>query len=81
MRGATPPLPQYVFMARCLVKHRDNLTLYLLLQQDEFIVIYIKTGQKQDIIMSFCEVYGISRRSACGFLYSDSPNTGVGLML
>jgi len=25
MRGAMPPLPQYVFMAWCLVKHRDNL--------------------------------------------------------
>jgi len=24
MRGAIPPLPKYVFMARCLVKHRDN---------------------------------------------------------
>jgi hypothetical protein len=27
MRGAIPPLPQYVFMACCLVKHRDNFTL------------------------------------------------------
>jgi hypothetical protein len=27
MRGAIPPLPQYVFMAWCLVKHRDNFTL------------------------------------------------------
>jgi hypothetical protein len=26
MRGATPPLPQYVFMAWCSVKHRDNFT-------------------------------------------------------
>jgi hypothetical protein len=26
MRGAIPPLPQYVFMAWCLVKHRDNFT-------------------------------------------------------
>jgi hypothetical protein len=26
MRGALPPLPQYVFMAWCLVKHRDNFT-------------------------------------------------------
>jgi len=25
-RGAIPPLPQYVFMAQCLVKHRDNFT-------------------------------------------------------
>jgi hypothetical protein len=23
MRGAMPPLPQYTFMAWCLVKHRD----------------------------------------------------------
>jgi hypothetical protein len=26
MRGAIPPLPQYVFMAWCLVKHRENFT-------------------------------------------------------
>jgi hypothetical protein len=26
MRGAIPPLPQCVFMAWCLVKHRDNFT-------------------------------------------------------
>jgi hypothetical protein len=26
MRGALPPLPPYLFMAWCLVKHRDNFT-------------------------------------------------------
>jgi hypothetical protein len=26
MRGAISPLPQYVFMAWCFVKHRDNFT-------------------------------------------------------
>jgi hypothetical protein len=26
MRGAIPQLPQYAFMAWCLVKHRDNFT-------------------------------------------------------
>jgi hypothetical protein len=26
MRGAIPPLPQYVFMGWCLVKHRDKFT-------------------------------------------------------
>jgi hypothetical protein len=26
MRGAIPPLSQYAFMARCLVKHGDNFT-------------------------------------------------------
>jgi hypothetical protein len=31
MRGAIPPLPQNVFMAWCLVKHRDNFTILLLL--------------------------------------------------
>jgi len=29
MRGAVPPLPQYVSMACCLVKHKDNFTFNL----------------------------------------------------
>jgi hypothetical protein len=28
MSGAIPPFPQYIFMAWCLVKHRDNFTFY-----------------------------------------------------
>jgi hypothetical protein len=34
MRGAIPPLPQYVFMAWCLVKHKENFTctFYILWQ-------------------------------------------------
>jgi hypothetical protein len=28
MRAAIPPLSQYVFMAWCLVKYRDNFTFY-----------------------------------------------------
>jgi hypothetical protein len=35
MRGAIPPLPQYVFMAWCLVKHRYNSTFFT------FIIIII----------------------------------------
>jgi hypothetical protein len=27
MREAIPPLPEYVFMEWCLVKHRNNFTL------------------------------------------------------
>jgi hypothetical protein len=26
MRGAIPPLPQYIFIAWCLVKHGDSFT-------------------------------------------------------
>jgi hypothetical protein len=33
MRGAIPPLLQYVFMAWCLVKHRDSFTLPLTVRQ------------------------------------------------
>jgi hypothetical protein len=29
MRGAVTPLPQYVFMAWCLVKQRDNLSFFI----------------------------------------------------
>jgi hypothetical protein len=32
MSGAIHPLPQYVFRAWCLVKHRDNFTFYIPLQ-------------------------------------------------
>jgi hypothetical protein len=32
MRGAIPPLPQYVFMAWCLVKRRDNSALCVMYQ-------------------------------------------------
>jgi len=29
MQDAITPLPQYVFMAWCLVKHRDNFSVFL----------------------------------------------------
>jgi hypothetical protein len=29
MRGAIPPIPQYVFIAWCLVKYRNSFTFYL----------------------------------------------------
>jgi len=29
MRGALHPLPQYVFIAWCSVKHRDDLSYFL----------------------------------------------------
>jgi hypothetical protein len=31
MRETISPIPQYAFMAWCLVKHRDKFTFYLLL--------------------------------------------------
>jgi hypothetical protein len=33
MCGATLPLPQYVFIAWCLVKHRDNFTFFTFSRQ------------------------------------------------
>jgi hypothetical protein len=38
MRGAIPPLPQYVFMAWCLGKHRDSFTS-LPLCKSKYIVV------------------------------------------
>jgi hypothetical protein len=40
MRGAIPPLLQYVFMAWCLVKHRDNFNFTLYNFGIKFIVNY-----------------------------------------
>jgi hypothetical protein len=42
MRGAIPPLPQYAFMAWCLVKHMDNFTFTFM--------IYFTTLSKVDRI-------------------------------
>jgi hypothetical protein len=51
MRGSIPPLPQYVFMAWFLVKHRDNFTvLFHILDYRVFqhiyreMLVYLYTG-------------------------------------
>jgi hypothetical protein len=36
MRGVIPPLPQYVFIAWCLVKHKENFTFLNVLTSPEF---------------------------------------------
>jgi hypothetical protein len=42
MRGAISPLPLYVFMAWCLVKQRDNFTLYYTVnRQNTFSVLWL----------------------------------------
>jgi hypothetical protein len=44
MQGAIPPLPQYVFMAWCLVKCRDNFTFTLRLWIDLHIMLFFCRG-------------------------------------
>jgi hypothetical protein len=34
MHGAIPPLPQYVFMAWCLVEHRDNFRIFSIINNN-----------------------------------------------
>jgi hypothetical protein len=50
MRGAIPLLPQYVFMAWCLVKHRDNFTL---LCNNIIIIIIITTTTTTNFFFFF----------------------------
>jgi hypothetical protein len=65
MRGAIPPLPQYVFMAWCLIKHRDNFTFTLIA---DFSNIWSITGQLghrfsiQEMLVSSVELY----KKTCG---------------
>jgi hypothetical protein len=51
MRGAIPPLPQYVFMAWCLVKHRDNFTLTFSYFYQSFMAGYITETMVLEIIL------------------------------
>jgi hypothetical protein len=57
MRGAIPPLPQYVFMAWCLVKHRDNFTFLL------YFYFCIYKAQQEKIIKSRSRISDIDRSS------------------
>jgi hypothetical protein len=49
MRGAIPPLLQYVFVAWCLVKHRDNFTLLTLPNTEE------KVGKNYSSLLNHCQ--------------------------
>jgi hypothetical protein len=63
MTGAIPPLPQYAFMAWCLVKHRDNLPLPLPLHDilflkhkrmiEIFIIIFFLLVASRELV--FCQ--------------------------
>jgi hypothetical protein len=52
MLGAIPPLHPYVFMAQCLVKHRDNSTFTF-----NFIYFHIfRVGEEENIKISLKEM-------------------------
>jgi hypothetical protein len=71
MRGDIPPLPQYVFMAWCLVKHRDftfTLFIYKLLNNGSSFYL---TLEKQ---LSNCPPFMESEGS---LLCSQGPATGL----
>jgi hypothetical protein len=56
MRGAIPPFPQYVFIALCLVKHRDNFTITFSIQQggEQALGDYIKEIEMAEV----CSTHG-----------------------
>jgi hypothetical protein len=52
MHGAIPPLPQYVFMAWCLAKYRDNFTFYFYLEIEE--ATHVRKAYK--VLLGQCEM-------------------------
>jgi len=44
-----PPLPQYIFMMWCLVKHRDNFTFYLLWKEAVSGLLYVLTQHLPEV--------------------------------
>jgi hypothetical protein len=70
MCGTIPPLPQYIFMAWCLVKHRDSFTFYHFHMAQKpipgkFLPVFaifnphgfLKTVCCGDIIFNICRVF------------------------
>jgi hypothetical protein len=61
MSGAILPLPQHAFMARCLVKHRDNFTFtftlphYMVyLSEDNYYKVIFRVSRKTLTCSIFC---------------------------
>jgi hypothetical protein len=52
MCGVIPPLPQYVFMAWCSVKYRDNFTFFKGAKSINYALALMA-------INSYCDVYEI----------------------
>jgi hypothetical protein len=52
LSGAIPPLPQYSFMAWCLVKHRDNFYLFTFSVKLEKLFLYFVTAQNCPLIVT-----------------------------
>jgi hypothetical protein len=76
MRGTIPPLPQYAFMAWCLVKPRDDFTFTCALRiaqvktilRDTELLIYIVKEQYTEIVFCIitCNIWIISMRKTAG---------------
>jgi hypothetical protein len=66
MRGAIPPLPQYVFVVWCLVKHRDNFTFTftLVTHRDIFTFTYCLLYEER-VCVCVCRFYIICRGLRC----------------
>jgi hypothetical protein len=46
MLGVTTPLPQYVFIAWCLVKHGDNFYMFSSQWKEEALSPYVKLAEE-----------------------------------
>jgi hypothetical protein len=83
MRWAIPPLPQYVFMAWCLVKHRDNFTFCLFtrcpLGLTQPLIQWVPGALSLGVKRPECEADSLPPYSAevkeWAELYFHSPNT------
>jgi len=49
MCGAVPPILCYIFMAWCLVKHRDNFTFIVTVFRFRFVLAAFILQAKQDV--------------------------------
>jgi hypothetical protein len=70
MRGAITPFPLYIFMAWCLVKHRDNFTFII---NHHTCVVYPHCGN----LLGTAEQVSVMHKSKCcqlPFVSADSDD-------
>jgi hypothetical protein len=77
MRGAIPSLPQYIFMAWCLVKAQEQLYLYLTNSVNYFSVFQVAVFQQvflQNFVSITCFLNGNFMLSPSQTPWLDCPN-------
>jgi hypothetical protein len=72
MRGAIPPIPQYAFMARCSVKAKGQLYIYLTGVTAYLLYLSVKTAVISAVVLATLNLICSIKAASCCCLHHFS---------